>query len=84
MKVSLGMMDGATQIAPDYSMLKAALVAAQAATPTCQANRAEPPKAIDTHAALHALFSEETDLPSPAAALGHRFSSDAPKNEDGA
>ena len=83
MKVSIGM-NGATPIAPDYSMLKAALVAAQAATPTCRATRTERSAAVDPHAALHALFSQETDLPSPAAALGHRFSSDAPKTEEGA
>jgi hypothetical protein len=82
MKVSLGMMNGATSVAPDYSMLKAALVAAQAATPTSQANRVPTPAMVDPHMALHALFSEKTDLPSPAAALGHRFSSDVPENED--
>ncbi|PZU10836.1 MAG: hypothetical protein DI605_04190 [Sphingomonas sp.] len=75
-------MKGAKSIAPDYSMLKAALVAAQAATPTGRVNLERGEAPVDPHAALHALFSSETGLPSSAAALGHRFSTDAPDPED--
>jgi hypothetical protein len=83
MKVSIGM-KGATPIAPDYAMLKAALVAAQAATPTGRANRVPKAAAVDPHAALHALFSSEAEIESSSAALGHRFASDAPKPEESA
>jgi hypothetical protein len=83
MKVSIGM-NGATPIAPDYSMLKAALVAAQAATPTGQANLVRPEEPIDPYAALHSLFSSETGIESSAAALGNRFHADTPKPEDDA
>jgi hypothetical protein len=84
MKVTIGM-NGATPIAPDYSMLKAALVAAQAATPTGRANRApKKSKAVDPHEALHALFSNETSAEESAEALDHRFNVDAPRPEEGA
>ncbi|MDO6416394.1 hypothetical protein Q4F19_18560 [Sphingomonas sp. BIUV-7] len=82
MKISLGM-KGATEIAPDYSMLRAALVAAQASTPTARANGPRP-VLPDQHAALHALFASDSELEASAEALGHRFNTDAPKPEDGA
>lgn len=75
---------GAAPIAPDYAMLRAALMAAQAATPTARANSACEPADFDPHAALHALFASRADLDAPAAALGYRFSTDAPEPEDGA
>jgi hypothetical protein len=82
MKVSIGM-QGATPIVPDYSMLKAALVAAQAATPTGRANLVRPEEPVDPHAALHALFSSKSGIESSAAALGNRFHTDAPDPEAG-
>lgn len=81
MKVTIGM-NGATPIAPDYSMLKAALIAAQAATPTGQANLVRPEAPVDPYAALHSLFSSETGVESSAAALGNRFHGEAPTPED--
>jgi hypothetical protein len=83
MKVSIGI-HGTTPVAPDYSMLKAALVAAQAATPTGRANLVRSEEPIDPHAALHALFSSESGIESSAAALGNRFHTDTPDPEDGA
>lgn len=80
MKITLGL-TGVAQIAPDYAMLKAALVAAQAATPTGRANTtlATP---TDPHAALHALFSTRNGVQTSAKALGHRFSTGSPDAEE--
>jgi hypothetical protein len=76
-------MNGATPVAPDYNMLKAALIAAQAATPTGQASCPQEEPA-DVREALHAVFSSDSGVASPAAALGHRFKADNLNQEDGA
>lgn len=66
---------------PDFETLKAALIKAQAATPTARASVAPTDVPLDAHAALHALFAEKSANAAPADALHHRFGPTAPSGE---
>ena len=76
MKIDINLTGPAAPV--DFDLLKAALVAAQAATPTARASRGEPgaaqagaaPAAVPTFADL--LRDEQA-----AAVLAHRFAADA-------
>lgn len=72
---------GETPAHPDFGALKAALIAAQAATPTARASAHPTDTPLDVHAALHALFADRSGKARSADALGHRFGPTSPSAE---
>lgn len=76
-----GGIDGTTTASPDFAMLKAALIAAQAATPTGKASANFQPTG-SSREALHALFAGDAAQPTGGATLGHRFSSSGPEVDE--
>jgi hypothetical protein len=72
-KVDLGL-SGVPASPADYAMLKAALIAAQAATPTARASSAVTAQP-DPRDVLERLFADAVTDPAIAAAIDHRFAS---------
>ena len=81
MKIDINLVGTAAAV-PEYEMLKAALLAAQASTPTARASR-EARSAVPPHDALEQLFAGEDTSSAVASSLEHRFSREADTSEDG-
>ena len=82
MKIDINLV-GATEEVPDYEMLKAALLAAQASTPTARASREAPP-ALAPRDALDQLFGGAASSDQLASSLDHRFAPGADTSGDAA
>lgn len=82
MKIDINLV-GTPAALPDYEMLKAALLSAQASTPTARASR-EAGIVVPPHDALEQLFVGKTGSSEVASSLDNRFAREPDTSDDAA